>query len=324
MRRSVSHVLRFCEPKSQYVNSDSFSYIGDPHEMHRSFPAYQFDRERTMNRTKLNDRLLKSSLRVLLVILVGGAFFLLEFGASSRQTNQQQRTVDEKYAYPDCPVKIVEVETSSRKVVLGKPFADNDDWMKGLRVRVENVSGKVVTHVGIKITLERPESQHDQAAADWDLWYGFNPLALKSEQSFPATQVRPIQPGEIESIALSPQDYDALVSFLKDINFASSTQNIHVSVYTIGFADGTAWAGQLYRRDPKAPRGCVPGLLAIRRAERPNPRPTSRKTLPYVHRISAVSCINSRSHACIAWPPSIASVTSPLVVSNNWISGCSG
>jgi hypothetical protein len=193
---------------------------------------------------------------------VGGllilAFVFLRSGASGQQFNPRERVIDDKYSYESCPIKIVGVETSKHKVTLGKSFSDDDDWLNGLAVRVENTSGKVVTHVGIKLVIERPADERDQPRASWDLWYGVSPFSVKLGEPIPPSQVRPIQPGETETIVLSDTEYDSLRSFLKDVKFPASIEMIHISVYTIGFADGTAWGGQLYRRDPGARGGWTP------------------------------------------------------------------
>jgi len=61
---------------------------------------------------------------------------------------------------------------------------------------------------------------------------------------------------------------------------------------------------------------------AIRSAEMPSPRPTSRNSDPKPHRMSAERHMSSVSHACMAWPPSMSRVVSDSV-STRVISGFS-
>jgi hypothetical protein len=178
--------------------------------------------------------------------------------ASSQQTDPRERKVDDKYSYKDCPIKIIGVETAKRKVVLGQAFSDDDDWMKGLKVRIENTSDKVITHVGIKIVFDRPVDQADQAEAGWDIWYGLSPFSLKPDEPIPPPLVRLIKPGETESIALSDTDYDAMRVFLMELKFPSSIEKVHISVYTIAFTDDTAWGGHFFRRDTRSKHGWTP------------------------------------------------------------------
>jgi len=194
------------------------------------------------------------------VLIFSGACALLlpTFQVSSQQAPQRHRIIDDKYSYSDCPIKIVGIETNRHPVTLKESFSDDDDWLRGLTIRIENTSGRVLTHVGIAIHFDRPPDQADPTGALWELSYGISPFSFKPNAPIPATQVRLIQPGEKVSIALSDVEYDALKSFLNDIKLPLSLERIHISVYTIGFADGTAWGGRQYRRDPRAPNGWAP------------------------------------------------------------------
>ena len=195
------------------------------------------------------------SLRLLLPAFILFVFLLLQFVATSQQADRRERVIDDKHSYRDCPIRIIGVETCKTTVTLGIQFLGDEDWMKGLTVRIKNTSGKVVTHVGIAIRLDRPGDQSGQPGAVWDLWYGVSPFYFKPEESIPPPMVRLIQPGETESIVLSDTEYNAMRAFLTDVNFPPSIEKVHISVSTIGFDDGTAWGGSLYRRDQGLRRG---------------------------------------------------------------------
>lgn len=173
---------------------------------------------------------------------------------SRQQIGQRERTVDTDGSYRDCPIEIIGAETSKRKLVLGKSFLDDDAWMKGLTVRVKNSSGKPLTHIGLRITFDRPQEQKEQAGAIWNLWYGVSPFHYKPDEEIPPPTVALIPHGRVELLSLSDDDYASLRAFLADLSF-SSIDRIHITVDTIGFADGTAWSGEFYERDPKAKRG---------------------------------------------------------------------
>ena len=180
---------------------------------------------------------------------------LPQFKASSQHDPRRERLIDTKGSYTGCPIKIVGVETNKRKVILGKSFLDDDDWMKGLTVRVANSSGKTLTHIGIKITFDRLPDEVEQRGASWDLWYGVSPFHFKPDEDVPPPLVPLIQPGEIQTLNLSDSEYGFLRAFLWDFKFPASIEKIHLTVYTIGFSDGTAWGGQLYRRDRGSKQG---------------------------------------------------------------------
>jgi hypothetical protein len=183
---------------------------------------------------------------------------LPQFKVSSQEGPQRERLIDTNGSYADCPIKIVGVETGRRKVILGKSFLDDDDWMKGLTVRVANSSGKTLTHIGIKITFDRRSDEAEQRGASWDLWYGVSPFHFKPDEGVPPPLVPLIQPGEIQTLNLSDSEYGFLRAFLWDFKFPASIEKIHLTVYTIGFSDGTAWGGQLYRRDRGSKQGWKP------------------------------------------------------------------
>jgi hypothetical protein len=199
---------------------------------------------------------------------------------SGQQTDQRERLIDTKGSYPDCPIKIVGLETGKRKISLGKPFPDDDDWIKGLRIRVKNFSDKSLTHVGIRIDFERPASQANLAGAVWDLWYGLNPFSIRPDEDIPPPLVRLIEPHETELIELSETEYEAMRVFLTEVSFPASIERIHVSIYTIGFTDGTAWAGQLYRRDRGSKHGWTPA---------DKPKGSARKRAAFSSNITLVS-----------------------------------
>jgi hypothetical protein len=188
-------------------------------------------------------------------VVVTSLLLLPPLTNSRRQATQRERTVDTEGSYPECPIEIIGVETARRKILLGKRFLDDDDWVKGLTVRVKNSSGKPLTHIGVKITFDRPRSHEDQGAATWDLWYGVSPFYYKRDEEIPSPIVPLVPHGRVELLSLSDYEYSSLRSFLTIQNFPNSIERIHLMVYTIGFADGTAWNGEMYERDPKAKRG---------------------------------------------------------------------
>jgi hypothetical protein len=194
-----------------------------------------------------------------LLALFSVALLLPQFVASGQQGNQHDRLIDTEGSWPECPIKIVSVGTSRRKVVMGKPFQDDDDWMKGLTVRVLNSSGRPLTHIEVHIIFDRAPEQAGQPRADWDLSYGANPFEFKPDEEIPPPLEPLIQPGATQTLELSDSEYGFMRAFLWDFKFPASIEKIHVVVYTIGFADGTAWGGEMYKRD----RGSKGGWKSI-------------------------------------------------------------
>jgi hypothetical protein len=78
---------------------------------------------------------------------------------------QHNRIVDTSQSYPNCPIRIVSVTTNGRGMQIGKPVSATDDWISGMAIEVENVSTKVVSHVGIRMDFDRPREESKNATA---------------------------------------------------------------------------------------------------------------------------------------------------------------
>ena len=159
----------------------------------------------------------------------------------------------ENHSYSDSPVKIIDVRIGKKKVTFKESFDDDDDWLKGLTIAVENQSKVAVNHVGIDFLLERPREQMGEVPAFWNLTYGSNPFWLKPQE--PPMSIQPIQPGETKEIRLQDEAYKEMRLFLRKVGYSASGETVKVMISTIGFINGTAWRGLLYRRDPAASDG---------------------------------------------------------------------
>jgi hypothetical protein len=176
-------------------------------------------------------------------------------GAAGQPQKEEERLIEKRSDF-NPPVKITLARTKKRAIKFEEGFLDDDDWLKGLTVRLANVSGKTVTHIDVEMAFTRPENQAQERTAMWHLEYGFSPLWFKPEETIPPPQAKPILPGDIVELTLSDKDFDDLKLFLKETKNPASIKKIELRVIAIGFSDGTVWNfGHMYRRDPKAPRG---------------------------------------------------------------------
>jgi hypothetical protein len=64
----------------------------------------------------------------------------------------QDRLID-KMSWPKEPIKILKLRTKGKAIELGKKFAEEDDWLKGLTVTVENVSDKAIARIEINLAF---------------------------------------------------------------------------------------------------------------------------------------------------------------------------
>jgi hypothetical protein len=170
-------------------------------------------------------------------------------------TRTQDRVIVKKSDF-DPPVKIVVMKTRKGEIESGKPYHDNDDWLQGLTVRLENNSGKNLTYISVEVFLRRPDNQAHEVPGVWTLEYGENPFRHTTGEPIPP-RVKPIEDGESFEITLSDHDFDRLKTFLRDTNYPE-LKRIEVRVSVIGFSDGTAWTGRMMRRDAGSPFGWSP------------------------------------------------------------------
>lgn len=154
-------------------------------------------------------------------------------------------------------MKIVVLKTRKGQIESGRPYHDNDDWLKGLTLGLENNSGKNLTYISVEVFLRRPDDQAHEVPGMWTLEYGENPFRHTTGEPVPPVSVKPIEDGETFEITLSDQDFDRLEAFLRDTNY-SGLKGIEVRVSIIGFSDGTAWTGRMMRRDAGSPFGWSP------------------------------------------------------------------
>jgi hypothetical protein len=188
----------------------------------------------------------------------------------------QDRLVVDK-SRSDAPVRITLIRTKKRVIETDKKFLDDDDWLRGLTLRVVNRSDKTVTYVGVQLIFRRTEDQESGLPAGWPFNYGFDPFRLNPGDSIPSPQVTPILARRDIEITLSDVEHNEVQRFLAEAGFPASRKRIELDVIKVGFSDGTAWNnGRMYRRNPASLEGPLKGWSPLddpggttRRAERP-------------------------------------------------------
>lgn len=77
---------------------------------------------------------------------------------------QTPQRIIEKASWRTEPIKIQQVKTNGKIVELGKKFEQDEDWLKGLSVSVENVSNKAIARIEINLSFPRSESASSETA----------------------------------------------------------------------------------------------------------------------------------------------------------------
>jgi hypothetical protein len=151
---------------------------------------------------------------------------------------------------PGQPVKVIEVKVGGHVVKPGDTFTADDNWLKGLRLKLKNTSGRSITSLQIEIII--PEYVTGGKAILLPITYGREPSdAGCSRVSTPA---KGILDGDNVELVFSAEDYRRVGQLLAGMGVNTSISDIEVRVGMTIFGNATAWSeGAQLRRDDKRP-----------------------------------------------------------------------
>ncbi len=89
------------------------------------------------------------------------------------------RLCDEPAAEDDdedsrCLVELIDITINGKKITSGKPFVADENWMKELKIRIRNISGKPFIAVGVSFGLIEGLYEKLAPSASWAWGFGFN------------------------------------------------------------------------------------------------------------------------------------------------------
>jgi hypothetical protein len=191
-------------------------------------------------------------LLVLLILLAGIGTSSAFLTAFSQKSEGQDRLIEMR-PFSNAPVKIITVKTKAGEVKVGNKFKDDDDWLKGLTFKVENVSNRPINYISAVVIFPKPGAQGEENIPYGEgIIYGVSPLDPPS--STPKEQVQFLPPGESIELSLNDKSYEASKIFLNRLKYPESINHIELSIQEVGFEDGTVWSGgEFWRRDPNKP-----------------------------------------------------------------------
>lgn len=73
----------------------------------------------------------------------------------------------------NCLVELVNVQIDGQKITSGKMFVADENWLKNLKVKVKNVSGKPFVFVGVSFGLIEGLYEELAPSASWGWEFGF-------------------------------------------------------------------------------------------------------------------------------------------------------
>lgn len=192
----------------------------------------------------------------LITVLIFLGILTITYGSPIQE---QERTVT-KLETPKDPVKIALVKTKKGAVEIDRKFMGEDDWFKGLTVRVKNTSGKAITYLRVGLSFPRdksyiladPRDPMQTVPYSHSIGYGGRQVYMPDS---PPLGLPPIAPGENVDLELSDREYQDVRIALAQLNYPASIKKIEVRPEVVYFEDGMFWqAGGWYQRDPKNPK----------------------------------------------------------------------
>lgn len=154
--------------------------------------------------------------------------------------------------------EIVRITSRSGEIQPSVPLSGEDDWFKGLAITIRNDSKQPVTHILLDVRFPRPIERRGEIDFSASLSYGESPVPSETGQVLQNT-ARPLLPGESTKIELSEKEYKEITTSLRELGYPSHVSRIRVTVYMLGYSDGTIWmGGRLYRFDTQNPGKLIP------------------------------------------------------------------
>jgi hypothetical protein len=89
---------------------------------------------------------------VSLILKLAGMLIFLQVMTVAQEAD---RLID-KTSWRNEPIEVLGLKTRNRPIELGKKFAEDDDWLLGLTITVQNVSDKAIARIDIRLDFPRP------------------------------------------------------------------------------------------------------------------------------------------------------------------------
>lgn len=201
--------------------------------------------------------------KVIILCLVCAILFIISpivYLKNQEKTNNSAKETIEQIKAEDEPVKIVSFTTEEREINLGEQFTKKRDWFKGLKIKVENLSGKTITYLSIDLSFRRPKdlktnNHMESLPFNQLIEYGKRDDALKGNNS----TVQFLN-GNIIDISLPQGLSETLQSNLLQLGYPDKFSGVQIRIKEVIFDDNTVWARVWYKRDPNNPNKFVPQI----------------------------------------------------------------
>lgn len=192
--------------------------------------------------------------RVPLYPLVLLACSLLPSAGAAPQTGQRRVDKSTELLRVPEPIEVLEVLVKGRPVLMGQPFPAADDWLRGLTLKLRNISALTVGYVELQLEAIPPAPAQERVRLP--LKRGRVPVTPS-----PTTEATPLSgsdewigPGDYFHLTLKDAVYDFAVGARPQAGGGRFFERAKLRLSHVVFAGDRAWrAGRISRRDPVNP-----------------------------------------------------------------------
>jgi hypothetical protein len=152
-------------------------------------------------------------------------------------SQKQERTVD-KLSWRTEPIKILALKTKGKTIELGKQFLEDDDWLSGFTVSVQNVSSKPISRIEIDLSFPQPEGIASEEKPTYRLG-----MVYGQEPSPDAATQDQVLPGESVDVKLPEANLPFIKNALESLGYPVKLTRARIMIDAVTFNDGTTWDG---------------------------------------------------------------------------------
>ena len=183
---------------------------------------------------------------LLQVIAVAVLLFLPVLGVGQGH----ERTIN-KVSWRTEPIKIVRLKIKGKPIELGKKFIEDDEWLQGLTVTVENVSNKLISRIELSLSFPRPEGPSQTIPTyTVGLFYGRDPADTEGSEA-----QKQVIPHESVDVKMLDVNLPFIREDLEKLGYPDRITQAEIRVDSVTFSDGSVWAGdEILYRDPTNPK----------------------------------------------------------------------
>jgi hypothetical protein len=181
-----------------------------------------------------------------LLRLIGIGFLLF----TTTLAQESLRQID-KTTWRSEPIRIQKLRIAGgNEVEVGKKFAAEGEWLKGLTVSVENISTKAIARIELNLAFPRIQGASSEVPTYIvRMIYGLDP----SDPAYTESQ-KPTLPGETVEVKLPDANLSVIKAALKSLGYPENVWHAQIRIESVTFLDGSTWAGdEILYPDPKDP-----------------------------------------------------------------------